>query len=53
MLEKIITGNIGPATKVVDQFMMPDERMLCLHFDKFTSMSNDGCPYQCGNKMLA
>jgi spore photoproduct lyase len=50
MLDKIIAGKqvvfIGPAGNAVDQFEMPDDRMLCPHFDRLKLASN-GCFYQC------
>ena len=35
-----------PATDVVDTFTMPDDRMICPHFDRLKLASN-GCFYQC------
>ena len=50
MIEKILAGKqvvyISPATTAVDVFEMPDERMLCPHFDRLKLASN-GCYYQC------
>ena len=51
MLDKILAGkkvlHIAPATNdVVDQFTMPDDRMVCPHFDRLKLASN-GCFYQC------
>jgi spore photoproduct lyase len=50
MLDKVIAGKrvvfIAPATQAVDQFTMPDDRMLCPHFDRLKLASN-GCFYQC------
>jgi len=51
MLDKILAGKkllyIGPAgNDVVDLFTMPDERMMCPHFDRLKLASN-GCFYQC------
>ena len=50
MLEKIIAGKqvlyIAPATNVVDIFVMPDDRIICPHFDRLKLASN-GCFYQC------
>jgi len=50
MLDKIIAGKqvvyLSPATTAVDQFEMPDDRMLCPHFDRLKLASN-GCFYQC------
>lgn len=51
MLEKILAGKkvlyISPAgNDVVDVFTMPDDRMMCPHFDRLKLASN-GCFYQC------
>jgi len=51
MLEKIIAGKnvlfVAPASNsTVDTFTMPDERILCPHFDRVKFASN-GCFYQC------
>ena len=50
MLDKILAGKkvlyIAPAKKVVDVFEMPDDRMVCPHFDRLKLASN-GCFYQC------
>ena len=50
MLDKILAGKqvvyIAPATAVVDVFTMPDDRMMCPHFDRLKLASN-GCYYQC------
>ncbi|MBN1848713.1 MAG: hypothetical protein JW932_09025 [Deltaproteobacteria bacterium] len=50
MLDKIIAGKqvlyIAPATHVVDVFTMPDDRIICPHFDRLKLASN-GCFYQC------
>lgn len=50
MLDKIIAGKdvlyIAPAEKAVDVFTMPDDRMLCPHFDRLKLASN-GCFYKC------
>jgi DNA repair photolyase len=50
MLDKILTGKqvvyIAPTTDVVDVFTMPDDRMICPHFDRLKFASN-GCFYQC------
>jgi spore photoproduct lyase len=50
MLEKILAGKnvvyIAPATNVVDTFSMPDDRMVCPHFERLKLASN-GCFYQC------
>lgn len=50
MLDKILAGKkvvyIAPATNVVDTFTMPDDRMICPHFDRLKLTSN-GCFYQC------
>ena len=50
MLDKIISGKqvvyIAPAGTEVDLFTMPDDRILCPHFDRLKLASN-GCFYQC------
>jgi len=50
MLDKIIAGKevlyIAPAGDAVDVFRMPDDRMLCPHFDRLKLASN-GCFYKC------
>jgi len=50
MLDKILAGKsvvyIAPTTTVVDTFTMPDDRMICPHFDRLKLASN-GCFYQC------
>lgn len=51
MLQKILAGKkvlyISPAgNDVVDVFTMPDDRMMCPHFDRLKLASN-GCFYQC------
>ena len=51
MLDKIVAGKkvlyiAPPSTKIVDEFMMPDNRMLCPHFDRLKFGSN-GCPFLC------
>ncbi len=50
MLDQIIAGKqvvyISPAGTAVDLFDMPDDRMLCPHFDRLKLASN-GCFYQC------
>ena len=50
ILGKYLAGKgvlfVGPPGKAVDVFTMPDERMVCPHFDKLTLASN-GCPYRC------
>jgi spore photoproduct lyase len=50
MLEKIIAGKqvvfIAPAINVLDVFTMPDDRMVCPHFERLKLASN-GCFYQC------
>jgi spore photoproduct lyase len=50
MLDKILLGKqvvyIAPATDVVDIFTMPDDRMVCPHFERLKLASN-GCFYQC------
>ena len=50
MIKKIIAGKsvvyIVPTTDVVDIFTMPDDRMICPHFDRLKLAAN-GCFYQC------
>jgi DNA repair photolyase len=50
MLDQIIAGKqvvyIAPAGGEVDLFTMPDDRILCPHFDRLKLASN-GCFYQC------
>jgi spore photoproduct lyase len=50
MLDKILSGKqvvyIGPATDSVDVFTMPDDRMVCPHFERLKLASN-GCFYRC------
>jgi spore photoproduct lyase len=50
MLEKILAGKqvvyISQAGYAVDVFTMPDDRMVCPHFDRLKLASN-GCFYQC------
>jgi len=51
MLEKINAGKqvlyiAPPGTGLVDQFQMPDDRMLCPHFDRLRFGSN-ACPFLC------
>lgn len=50
MLDKMLAGKsvvyIAPANKVVDTFTMPDDRMMCPHFERLKLASN-GCFYQC------
>ena len=51
MLDKILAGKqvlyIGPpGNDTVDLFTMPDDRMVCPHFDRLKLASN-GCFYQC------
>lgn len=51
MLDKILAGKrvvyMAPASAdIVDVFTMPDERMVCPHFDRLKLASN-GCFYQC------
>ena len=50
MLDKILAGKtalyIAPANNVVDLFTMPDDRMMCPHFERLKLASN-GCFYQC------
>jgi spore photoproduct lyase len=50
MLDKILLGKqvvyIAPAMDAVDTFTMPDDRMVCPHFERLKLASN-GCFYQC------
>lgn len=51
MLEKVIAGKkvlyVAPySPSVVDEFMMPDDRLKCPHFERLKLASN-GCFYQC------
>ena len=50
MLDQILAGkdviHIAPPGQAVDVFFMPDERMVCPHFDRLKLASN-GCFYQC------
>jgi len=50
MLDTVLLGKqvvyIAPATDVVDTFTMPDDRMVCPHFERLKLASN-GCFYQC------
>jgi spore photoproduct lyase len=50
MLHKVLLGKqvvyIAPAMDVVDTFTMPDDRMVCPHFERLKLASN-GCFYQC------
>jgi spore photoproduct lyase len=50
MLGKVLLGKqvvyIAPAMDVVDTFTMPDDRMVCPHFERLKLASN-GCFYQC------
>jgi len=50
MLDKILAGKqvvyISPARSAVDVFTMPDDRMVCPHFERLKLASN-GCFYQC------
>ena len=50
MLNKILAGKrvmyIAPATDVVDVFTMPDDRLVCPHFERLKFASN-GCFYMC------
>jgi len=51
MLDKILAGKkvlyiAPPGNDVVDVFTMPDDRMMCPHFDRLKLASN-GCFYQC------
>jgi spore photoproduct lyase len=50
LLDKILLGKqvvyIGPASNVLDVFTMPDDRMVCPHFERLKLASN-GCFYRC------
>ncbi|HPL67576.1 MAG TPA: hypothetical protein PLG94_13670 [Smithellaceae bacterium] len=50
ILDKVVAGKqvvfIAPAGQSVNQFTMPDSRMLCPHFDKL-NLAPNGCFYQC------
>lgn len=51
MLDKVLAGKhvlaISPATNsAVDVFEMPDQRMMCPHFDRL-KLAYNGCFYQC------
>jgi spore photoproduct lyase len=50
MLNKILLGKqvvyLAPAMDTVDTFTMPDDRMVCPHFERLKLASN-GCFYQC------
>jgi spore photoproduct lyase len=51
MLQRILAGKgviyISPAsTTILDTFIMPDDRMVCPHFERLKLASN-GCFYQC------
>ena len=50
MLDKILAGKqvvyISPAGNAVDVFTLPDDRMVCPHFERLKLASN-GCFYQC------
>jgi spore photoproduct lyase len=51
MLDKILAGKqvlyiAPPGNDTVDLFTMPDDRMVCPHFDRLKLASN-GCFYQC------
>ena len=50
MLVKILAGKqvlfIAPAKTAVDKFTMPDDRLMCPHFDRLKFASN-GCYYKC------
>lgn len=50
LLDKVLSGKkvvyISPATDAVDTFTMPDDRMVCPHFERLKLESN-GCFYQC------
>ncbi len=50
MLHQILLGKevvyIAPAMDIVDTFSIPDDRMMCPHFERLKLASN-GCFYQC------
>jgi len=50
MIDKILAGKrvmyIAPAIGVVDTFTMPDNRMLCPHFERL-KLAGNGCFYKC------
>jgi len=50
MLDTVLAGKqvvfISPTTTAVDVFSMPDDRMVCPHFDRLKLASN-GCFYSC------
>lgn len=50
LLDKILLGKniayIAPAENAVDTFTMPDDRMMCPHFERLKLASN-GCFYRC------
>jgi len=50
MLEKITAGKrimfIAPATDVVDEFTIPDDRLMCPHFE-ILKLASNGCYYKC------
>ena len=50
LLSKILAGKqvvyIAPATDVLDVFSIPDDRMVCPHFERLKLASN-GCFYRC------
>jgi spore photoproduct lyase len=50
LLDKVLLGKqvvyISPATNAIDTFTMPDDRMVCPHFERLKFASN-GCFYQC------
>ena len=50
LLDKVLLGKqvvyIAPSKDAVDTFTMPDDRMVCPHFERLKLASN-GCFYQC------
>lgn len=50
MLDKILLGKqvvyIAPAADVLDVFTMPDDRMVCPHFERL-KFASSGCFYRC------
>jgi len=50
MLNKVLAGKsvvfIGPAGQVIDDFTIPDTRLICPHFKRLKLASN-GCFYRC------
>jgi len=50
MLQKILAGKavvfVAPAGQTVDDFTIPDDRLICPHFKRLKLASN-GCFYRC------